>query len=198
VSAAPDGSIADAGELALAEVGDEGLTLPSQLPLAEWMQAKILGAAGEAVLDPGHLEEVRRPGDRELSWCLVAVDAELDLGHQLRHALNLVDRNRGVEHGDESRRIDRRRGAHRLVVERQDLAAGALGSRDLFEQRALADLSGAQHDDDARIRERRLDGALGVSCNESRCGHRASLNGGPDKSTTEAPRIHHNNPADPP
>ena len=61
-------------------------------------------------------------------------------------------------------------GADRLVVERQDVAAGSLGGRDLFEQRALADLTGAEHDDDARIGQCRLDGALGVSGDESRWG----------------------------
>jgi hypothetical protein len=66
-------------------------------------------------------------------------------------ALDLIDRHRGVERGDEPRRVDRRSRADRLVVERQDLAARSLGGRDLFEQCALADLAGSEQDDNASM-----------------------------------------------
>jgi hypothetical protein len=68
--------------------------------------------------------------------------------------------------GEEPRRVDRRGGADRLVVEGQDLAAGSLSGRDLFEQRALADLAGAEQDDNASMGQGRLDGALSMSGDE--------------------------------
>jgi hypothetical protein len=49
-----------------------------------------------------------------------------------------------------------------LIVERQDLPASSLRGRDLLQQRALADLTRAQHNHDARIGQCRLDGALRV------------------------------------
>jgi hypothetical protein len=85
-----------------------------------------------------------------------------------------------------------------LVVERQDLALGSFCGRDLFEQRALADLAGAEHDDNASIGQSHLDGALSVSGDEYRRGHLPSLTGDPDKSTTTSPRNHHDSPTDPP
>lgn len=88
------------------------------------------------------------------------VDAELDLGHQLWDALDLIDGHGGVESGDETCRVDRRSGADGLVVERQDFPAGSLSGGDLFEQRALADLAGAEHHDNARIGQCRLNRAL--------------------------------------
>jgi hypothetical protein len=111
------------------------------------VEAQVLGAAGQAVLDPRHLQEVGRPGKSELSRCLVAVHAQLDLGDQLGDALDLLDAHRGLEGGDEPSRVGGRSGPDSLVVERQDLAARALGGSDLFQQRALADLASAEYDD---------------------------------------------------
>jgi len=111
----------------------------------------------------------------------------------LDDALDLIDRHRRPERRDEPRRVSGRSGADRPVVERQDLAACSFSGRDLLEQRALADLAGAEHDDNASIGQRRLDGTLRVSGDESRWRHPRSLTGDSDTSTTKAPRNHHHN-----
>jgi hypothetical protein len=92
-----------------------------------------------------------------------------------------------IEGGDEPGRVSGGGSADGLIVEGQDLTVGSLGRRNLLQQRALADLAGAGHDDHTRVGQRRLHGLL--SGDESRRRHpRSPL----------LRQIHHEMPAKPP
>lgn len=77
----------------------------------------------------------------------------LDGQQKVGHALDLVDDRRSVVVGDESGGVGGRRVARPGVVESEDLGAEPIPG-DLLHQRALADLSRAEHHDDSRVLER--------------------------------------------
>jgi len=154
---------------------DEGLDPARELALAQPVELDGLGAAGEAVLRGGQVEQVGGAGEQEAAGRGVLVDGELERGDQARGALDLVDREQAA--GvlcDESVRVGLGCLLGEAVVEGDEQAAALVD--DGLRERGLPDLARALDHDDAGVVEGLVD-AWGDRAAEPsrRRGHRARV-----------------------
>jgi len=109
VGGTADAGTADLRPAAVEQQGHKRLARPAKLTLAEGRQPEVLRTPGERVGDSWGGQDVRRTGQQELPGRRITVDSRLDRQQQVRHALDLIDDDRGDQSRDESRRIGRSR-----------------------------------------------------------------------------------------
>jgi len=114
------------------------------------VQGEDLDAAGERLAEAGQEEEIGGAGEEETAGAAIAVNGELDRTEELRDALDLVERHRVWQRGDEACGVVAGGAEESLVVEADVVSAGDAELR----EGALAALPRAEERDDGGVRQR--------------------------------------------
>lgn len=99
--AAADRRAPQLGPAFVEEIVDEALVDVVDLALGERPEREVLNPSRQCVGDGGQRQDVGGAREQELAAGLVGIEASLDRQQQLGYALDLIDRDRHVDVGDE-------------------------------------------------------------------------------------------------
>jgi hypothetical protein len=140
---------------------DEGLRSLFQLTLRKGPEFQRLHSAHQGVRQRAQAQQSRGASQEKLPAAAVSVDRGLDREHQLRGALDFVEREQALV-TNKPGRVASRGSQCDAVIQRPVLSASPTPYQRL-DERTLAHLSGAVDGDDARVSEARLGGRFEVT-----------------------------------